>query len=200
MGALLIPRPNPFIHFAEWYRAAVAVDPQPEAAALATVGADGTPSNRLVLIRQWSPRGFEFFTNFESHKARDIAGNPRVALTWHWKAPGRQVRVEGFAERTTDAESDAYWEARPRGSQISAIASAQSEDIESRAALLAQRDAVEEQYEDIVDIPRPAYWGGIRVVPLAVEFWQHEDDRYHQRLEYRRAVVGSPWSATLLQP
>ncbi|MDA0815456.1 MAG: pyridoxamine 5'-phosphate oxidase [Chloroflexi bacterium] len=200
MTSPLVPRPNPFMHFAEWYRTAQALDPQPEAAALATVGADGAPSNRLVLVRQWSIRGFEFFTNLESRKARDLATETRVALTWHWKPPGRQVRVEGLAERTSDEESDAYWRSRPRGSQISAIASAQSMDIEGRVALLVQRDAVEARYAGVAAIPRPAYWGGIRVVPLVVEFWQHEDDRYHQRLMYERAGVGLPWSIRLLQP
>lgn len=200
MTSPLVPWPSPFMHFAEWYRTAQALDPQPEAAALATVGADGAPSNRLVLVRQWSTRGFEFFTDFESRKARDLAVNGQAALTWHWKPPGRQVRVEGLAERVTPEESDAYWRSRPRGSQISAIASAQSEDIESRAVLLARRDVIEERYRDVTAIPRPSNWGGIRVVPLVVEFWQHEDDRYHQRLMYERAGVGLPWSSHLLQP
>ena len=196
----MTPRPNPFIHFDEWFDAARRSDPQPEAAALATVGADGQPSNRLVLVRQWSPRGFEVFTNLRSRKALEIGGQPRVALTFHWKPLGRQVRVEGIAEPMSAAESDAYWESRPRGSRISAAASDQSEPIESRAALLAKRDALEERYPEGADVPRPPQWGGFRIVPLRVEFWQHEDDRYHQRLEYSRPTVGAPWRTAILQP
>jgi len=196
----LVPRPNPFIHFAEWYRAAQAVDPQPEAVALATVGADGAPSSRMVLVRKWTSRGFEVFTDLSSRKARDLQTNPRVALAWHWKPLGRQVRVEGVAERMSPDESDAYWRARPRGSQLSAIASSQSERIEGREALIVRRLEVEAHYQDVNPLPRPADWGGIRVVPLLVEFWQHEDDRLHQRLEYRRMAVGQPWSARILQP
>lgn len=200
MTAPLVPRPDPFIHFGEWYRAAEAADPQPEAAAFATVSAEGAPSNRLVLVRRWSARGFEVFTNLQSRKARDLAVNPRAALAWHWKSLGRQVRVEGVAEMMTSEESDAYWYGRPRGSQVSALASKQSQPIEGREALLEQRDAIELQLRDVASLPRPAGWGGLRVVPLRVEFWQHEDDRYHQRLVYRRTAVGTPWSTEFLQP
>ncbi len=200
MSALLVPRPSPFLHFAEWMRAAEVSDPQPEAAALATADADGVPSNRLVLVRRWSERGFEVFTNLQSRKAREIAVNPRAALAWHWKPLGRQVRVEGFAETMTNEESDAYWHGRPRGSQVSALASEQSQPIEGREALLERRDAIELQLRDVASLPRPAGWGGIRIVPLRVEFWQHEDDRYHQRLVYRRTAVGTPWSTEFLQP
>lgn len=199
----MTPRPNPFIHFGEWFAAARRSDPQPEAAALATVGAGGQPSNRLVLVRQWSPRGFEVFTNLRSRKATEIGQQPRAALTFHWKAGstgGRQVRIEGIAEPTSAAESDAYWESRPRGSRVSGVASDQSEPIESRAALLAKRDALEERYPDGADVPRPSHWGGFRIVPIRVEFWQHEDDRYHQRLEYTRSAVGAPWRTAILQP
>lgn len=196
----MTPRPSPFLHLEEWFAAAIRVDPQPEAAALATVGPDGQPSNRLVLVRLWDTRGFEVFTNLRSRKAREAGGQPRVALTFHWKPLGRQVRVEGVAEPMSAAESDAYWRSRPRGSRISAIASDQSEPIESREALLAARDLVEGRYAGIDEIPRPAHWGGLRVVPLRIEFWQHEENRYHQRLEYSRSSVGSPWRSQILQP
>ena len=196
----MIPRPNPFIHLDQWFAAARRADPQPEAAALATVGPDGQPSNRLVLVRQWDARGFEVFTNLRSRKALEIGEQPRVALTFHWKPLGRQVRIEGVAAPMSAAESDAYWASRPRGSRISAAASDQSEPIESRAALLAKRDALEERYPEGADVPRPPHWGGFRIVPLRVEFWQHEDDRYHQRLEYSRLAARSPWRTTILQP
>ena len=201
----MTPRPSPFIHLDEWFAAARLADPQPEAASLATVGADGQPSNRVVLVRQWDARGFEVFTNLRSRKAREVGAQPRVALTFHWKGAGpagggRQVRIEGVAEAMSASESDAYWAARPRGSQISASASDQSEPIESRAALLAKRDALEARYADGGEVPRPAHWGGFRIVPLRVEFWQHEDDRYHQRLEYSRRAVGMPWRTQILQP
>jgi len=196
----VIPRPNPFIHLDEWFAAARRADPQPEAAALATVGPDGQPSNRLVLVREWDARGFEVFTNLRSRKALEIGEQPRVALTFHWKPLGRQVRIEGVAEPMSAAESDAYWASRPRGSRISAAISDQSEPIESRAALLAKRDALEERYPEGADVPRPPHWGGFRIVPLRVEFWQHEDDRYHQRLEYSRSAARSPWRTTILQP
>lgn len=210
----MTPRPTPFIHLDEWFRQARRSDPQPEAAALATVSADGQPSNRLVLVRQWNERGFEVFTNLRSRKAVEVGVQPRVALTFHWKGdeslggsgrggsgrPGRQVRIEGIAEAMSAAESDAYWTTRPRGSRISAIASDQSEPIESREALLAKRDALEERYAGIEEIPRPAHWGGFRIVPLRVEFWQHEDNRYHQRLEYARRAMGMPWRTQILQP
>jgi pyridoxamine 5'-phosphate oxidase len=140
------------------------------------------------------------FTNLRSRKALEIGGQPRVALTFHWKLIGRQVRVEGVAEPMSAAESDAYWESRPRGSRISASASDQSEPIESRAALLAKRDALEERYPEGADVPRPPHWSGFRIVPLRVEFWQHEDDRYHQRLEYSRSALLAPWRTAILQP
>lgn len=196
----MIPRPSPFVHFDEWFAAARVVDPQPEAAALATVGRDGQPSNRMVLVRRWSGRGFEVFTDLRSPKALDIGDEPRVALTFHWKPLGRQVRIEGVAAPMSAAESDAYWASRPRGSRLSAMASDQSEPIESRAALLAKRDALGQRYASTAEVPRPAHWGGFRIAPLRVEFWEHEDDRFHQRLEYRRSAVGAPWRTAILQP
>ena len=196
----MTPRPNPFLHLEEWFAAARREDPQPEAAALATVGAEGQPANRLVLVRLWDTRGFEVFTNLRSRKAHELGDEPKAALTFHWKPLGRQVRIEGFTEAMSAAESDAYWASRPRGSRISAIASDQSEPIESRDALLAKRDLVEERYEGVDDIPRPAHWGGFRIVPLRIDLWQHEDNRYHQRLEYSRSAVGRPWRSQVLQP
>ncbi len=196
----MTPRADPFAHLDEWYAVAREADSQPEAAAFATVDADGQPSNRMVLVRRWDARGFEVFTNLRSPKARDVAGQPRAALTFHWKPLGRQVRIEGVMEPMSAAESDAYWDTRPRGSRISALASDQSEVIESRAALLAKRDALEGRYPGETPVPRPEHWGGLRLAPLRVEFWQHEDDRFHQRLEYARASLDAPWRTAILQP
>lgn len=197
----MTPRPDPFAHLDEWYADARANEPQPEAAALATVGADGKPSNRVVLVRRWDARGFEVFTNLRSPKARDVQEHPMAALVFHWKSAGhggRQVRIEGTVEAMSAAESDAYWATRSRGSRLSALASDQSEPIESREALLARRDALEQRYPDGAEVPRPAHWGGLRLVPVRFEFWQHEDDRFHQRLEYRRIAGG--WETAILQP
>jgi pyridoxamine 5'-phosphate oxidase len=200
VSAPLVPRPGPFEHFAEWFAAARAADPQPEAVTFATVGVGGTPSARLVLVRHWDARGFEVYTNLRSRKAREALEQPRAALTWHWKSLGRQVRVEGIVEQVRAADADAYWATRPRGARLSALASDQSEAILDRQALLEQRDAAEARYAGVDDVPRPEHWGGVRVVPLVVEFWHHEDDRYHQRLEYRRSAPGAPWAARFLQP
>ena len=195
------PRPDPFAHLDEWYAEARASEPQPEAAALATVRADGQPSNRSVLVRRWDEWGFEVFKNLQSRKAHEVAAHPAAALVFHWKAAGhggRQVRIEGAVEPMSDAESDAYWATRPRGSQISALASEQSQPVADRATLLARRDALEAEYPEGVPVPRPGHWGGLRLVPARFEFWQHEDDRFHQRLAYERRLGG--WETTILQP
>ncbi|MQC17966.1 MAG: pyridoxamine 5'-phosphate oxidase [Chloroflexi bacterium] len=197
----MTPRPDPFAHLDEWFAEAQATELQPEAAALATVGADGQPSNRIVLVRRWDERGFEVFTNLRSRKAREVEAHPAAAVVFHWKAAGhggRQVRIEGAIEPMSDAESDAYWATRPRGSQISALASDQSQSVADRPTLLARRDALEGEYPEGVRVPRPEHWGGLRLVPVRFEFWQHEDDRFHQRLAYERRL--GVWETTILQP
>ncbi len=197
----MTPRSDPFAHLDEWYAEARGSEPQPEAAALATVGADGQPSNRIVLVRRWDERGLEVFTDLQSRKARELRAHPGAALVFHWKAAGhggRQVRIEGHVEPMSAAESDAYWATRPRGSQISALASEQSEPVENRETLLARRDALEARYPDGGGVPRPAHWGGLRLAPVRFEFWQHEDDRFHQRLAYERQPDG--WTTAILQP
>lgn len=196
----MIAHETPFAHFDAWFADARGADPQPEAAALASADGRGRPSNRLVLVRNWSERGWEVHTNLESRKGRELLSRPWAALTWHWKPLGRQVRVEGMVERMADEESDAYWRARPRESQVSAVASDQSEPIADRAALERRRQDVARAYPDGVEVPRPVDWGGLRVVPLRVEFWQHADDRFHDRLEYTRDAVGEPWRTRVLQP
>jgi pyridoxamine 5'-phosphate oxidase len=158
--------------------------------ALATAGADGRPSVRMVLLKGADDRGFTFFSNYESRKGRDLAANPRAALLYH--RPGIQVRVEGPVERVSTAESDAYWETRPPASRRSAAASRQSQPIESREELEA---AVAAQP---AEPPRPASWGGYRLVPESYEFWRHRDDRLHERHLFRRR--GDEWEVVLLQP
>jgi pyridoxamine 5'-phosphate oxidase len=158
--------------------------------ALATASLDGAPSVRMVLLKEADERGFVFFTNYESRKGRELAENPQAALLFH--LPGRQVRVEGDVVRLPAAESDAYWTTRPLGSRVGAVASRQS-------AVLASRDELERRVAEVEgDPPRPDFWGGYRLVPHTVEFWEHRDDRLHERLRYRRA--GDAWVSELLYP
>jgi pyridoxamine 5'-phosphate oxidase len=166
-------------------------------AALATVTADGQPAVRFVLVKHVDTRGFVFFTNYASPKARHLAVNPRAALAFHWAALGQQVRVEGRVERVAEIESDAYFSTRPRGSQLGAWASTQSESIGSRAELDAKLAEVEARFAD-TQIPRPAHWGGFRLVPDSIEFWCNRDDRLHDRFRFTRTAEG--WSCTRLQP
>jgi pyridoxamine 5'-phosphate oxidase len=193
--------PDPFVQFDRWF--AVVRDrtaPDPEAVVLATVDPDGRPSVRNVLLRGLDPEGFVFFTNYESRKARAIAHESNVALLFSWVAVGRQVIVEGRADRLTVAESDAYWATRPRGSQLGALASPQSQVVSSRAELDALYAAAAAAHEGR-DIPRPVRWGGFRVRPDTFELWQGREDRLHDRLRYRRSASSpSGWSIERLAP
>ena len=165
-----------------------------EVIALATASAEGVPSVRMVLLKAADERGLLFFTSYEGRKGQELTENPRAAVLVH--IPGRQIRVEGRVEKIPEAESDAYWTTRPRGSQVAASISNQSEPVESRAELerrFAEFDAVHPG-----DIPRPAHWGGYRLVPDAYEFWEHRDNRLHDRIRYRRA--GDSWTIERLQP
>jgi pyridoxamine 5'-phosphate oxidase len=166
-----------------------AVD-QPVSMALATASADGAPSLRMVLLKEVDERGFVFFTNYGSRKGRELAANPYAALLFH--LPGRQIRVEGEVARLPAAESDAYWAVRPPGSRVGAVASRQSEVLGSREELERRVAAVEP------DPPRPDFWGGFRLTPHTVEFWEHRDDRLHDRVRHRR--VGDRWVSELLYP
>jgi pyridoxamine 5'-phosphate oxidase len=166
-------------------------------AALATADANAVPDVRFVLVKQADERGFVFFTNYESRKASDLRDNPRAALAFHWAKLGEQVRVQGLVEVVSDVESDAYFASRPRGSQLGAWASSQSRSIDSRAALDAKLEAVARRF-DAQLIPRPAYWGGFRVVPDSIEFWQNRNDRLHDRFRFTRTPSG--WSCQRLQP
>jgi pyridoxamine 5'-phosphate oxidase len=190
---------DPVTQFRRWHGAATALPvPEPDAMVVATARSDGAPSARVVLLRGIDERGFVFYTGYDSRKGRDLAENARAALVFHWPDAHRQVRVIGVVERVGEDESDAYWFSRPRASRISAWASSQSEPIESRAALEASADEVAARFEG-GEVPRPPNWGGYRVVPDEVEFWQHRDDRLHDRLRYRRRGDGT-WTVERLQP
>jgi pyridoxamine 5'-phosphate oxidase len=177
---------NPLDQFADWFDAAG----RDERFALATATRDGRPSVRMLLLKSYDDRGFLFFSGYESRKGRELAENPRGALLFHW--PGRQIRIEGPVERVDEAESDTYWETRPAASRRSAAASRQSEPIESREELEARVAAVPEEP------PRPPSWGGYRLVPEAIEFWEHRNDRLHGRHRWTRTADG--WRVVRLQP
>jgi pyridoxamine 5'-phosphate oxidase len=183
--------PDPISQFQAWHADAGS----PAEVAVATASADGVPSVRMVLLKVADERGFAFFTNYGSAKARDLVANPRAALLFFW-APHRQVRVAGPAALVDPEESDAYWRSRPRGSQLGAWASHQSEVIADRAQLEARLTEATERFPG--DVPRPPFWGGFRVAPETVEFWHHRDDRLHDRLRYRRSEGG--WVIERLSP
>jgi pyridoxamine 5'-phosphate oxidase len=189
---------DPFRQFDSWFAdAARAGVRSPEAAAVATASADGVPSVRMVLVKQTGEQGFVFFTNYASRKGSELAANPRAALLFHWDPLGRQVRIEGPVERLSAEDSAAYVHTRARGSQLSAIASPQSrpvadrEELERRVAELAASHEGEE-------LPVPDFWGGFRVLPERFEFWQHREDRLHDRLVYTRE--GGGWVIERLAP
>lgn len=189
---------DPFVQFETWYEEAKALEPTlPEAATLATATADGRPAARMVLVRQFDGDGFVFFTNRESRKADELAENPRAALLYHWKSSNRQVRIEGKVEPVSDAVSKAYFDSRPRGSQLSAWASPQSEEVPNRAFLENRVAELEGEYPN--EVPLPPFWGGYRVVPNQFEFWISQDDRLHDRFVYSLADDGA-WRQSLLAP
>ena len=166
--------------------------------ALATATPDGSPSVRMVLLKQFDERGLVFFSHYASRKGQELEANPRGALLFHWSPLGRQVRVEGTVERVSEAESDAYFATRPRGAQLGALASRQSEPLESRTELDARLAEVEAGVGGD-PVPRPPTWGGFRLVPAAWEFWQHRDSRLHDRFRYERDSSGG-WRIERLFP
>jgi pyridoxamine 5'-phosphate oxidase len=190
--------PDPHRQFAVWLEAARdAGVHEPEAMTLATASADGAPSARMVLLRGHGPDGFALFTNYRSRKARDLDANPRAALVFHWDSLGRQIRVEGTVARMAASESDAYFATRPRGSRIGAWASPQSTPIADRDTLERTAAEVGRRFGD-GQIPRPDHWGGYRLTATAFEFWQHGQDRLHDRFRYLPA--GGGWSIERLAP
>ncbi len=194
---------DPLEQFRRWYDEAPAVVVTPEAMALATASADGSPSVRMVLLKSFDERGLVFFSHYTSRKGRELEANPRAALLFHWSVLGRQVRVEGSVVRLGEEESDAYFATRPREAQIGAVASAQSEPLDSRA-VLEERLADLERELSGGTVPRPRTWGGYLVVPDAWEFWQHRDNRLHDRFRYdffrREPDSGGGWTIERLFP
>ena len=169
----------------------------PQAVALATATADGAPSVRMVLLKGADERGFVFFTGYVSRKAAELDANPRAALLFHWDALGRQVRIEGRVARVAGQESDAYFATRPRGAQLAAAASQQSSVLRDRAEIDNRVAELAREHEGS-NVRRPDHWGGYRLVPETYEFWQHRDDRLHDRLRYRRA--NGAWVVERLSP
>jgi pyridoxamine 5'-phosphate oxidase len=183
--------------FERWLGDAVGEVDEPNAMIVATADRQGRPSARTILLKAVDERGFVFFTNLWSRKGRELAANPRAALVFPWLDVRRQVIVEGVVEPVAEEESDAYFATRPREARISAHASPQSEVLDSREALKRRRDEAAARFAD--DVPRPEHWGGLRVVPEAVEFWQGRANRLHDRLRYRRDEGGA-WVVERLAP
>jgi pyridoxamine 5'-phosphate oxidase len=193
-------KPDPLTIFGTWLEEAGNSEPNdPSAMSLATVGPDGTPAVRMVLLKQFDAEGFVFYTNHESRKGRNLLAHPKAALLFHWKSLRRQVRLEGPVAPTTAAEADAYFASRDRRSQIGAWASEQSRPLESRFAL-EKRVAEFGARHLLGKVPRPPHWSGFRLQPLLIEFWQDGAFRLHDRLEYRRAAAGQPWTTRTLYP
>jgi len=190
-------RSDPLEQFGLWFQQALdAQVPEPNAMTLCTVGPDQRPSSRIVLVKGFDARGLVWYTNYDSRKGRELAAHPWAALQFHWVELERVVRIEGRVERTTEAESDAYFQSRPLDSRLGAWASPQSEVIGSRAVLVA--NAAKAAARFALNPPRPPHWGGFRLVPDRWEFWQGRKSRLHDRLHYR--LAGSAWVRERLAP
>jgi pyridoxamine 5'-phosphate oxidase len=189
---------DPILQFKKWFAESVrSSQSDPEAMTLSTVSADGGVSARIVLLREVDERGFVFFTNYESRKSRELTFNPRAALTFYWSSLNRQVRIEGVVERVSPQESDEYFQTRPRGSQLGAWASPQSEMIRDRSALDQLLSEVEGRFEGQA-IPCPPFWGGLRLQPSRIEFWQGRENRLHDRILF--TLDDDQWLISRLAP
>ena len=191
---------SPFRQFDKWFREALQAEiPEPNAMTVATVAADGKPSARVVLLKGVDERGFVFYTNYESQKGRELDENPAVALVFNWLGLERQIRIEGTAEKISEAESEAYFQKRPKKSQIGAWASPQSRPIRGRDILNENTAALQEKYADSENLPRPPHWGGFRVKAERIEFWQGRSSRLHDRINYIKTAEGK-WMRERLAP
>jgi pyridoxamine 5'-phosphate oxidase len=198
--AALFAESEPFTLFERWFKEAKEKEPNdPNGMALATADAAGFPDVRMVLLKGFDAQGFVFYSNAESAKGRQIEANPRAALMFHWKSIRRQVRVRGLVERVSDQEADAYFQSRDRGARLGAWASQQSRPLADRLAL-EKRIAEFAAKFGLGEVPRPEYWRGWRVVPLAMEFWRDRPFRLHDRLVFTRAAPGEPWAKARLYP
>jgi pyridoxamine 5'-phosphate oxidase len=191
--------PNPVIQFKKWFEQALAAQiPEPNAMTLATATPDGKPSARMVLLKDFDEQGFVLFTNYNSHKGQELAANPQAALVFWWAELERQVRIVGTVEKISPQQSDSYFEMRPPNSRLGAWASNQSQVIVSREVLEQQLEEFQRQYEN-QEVPRPPHWGGYRVIPTEIEFWQGRPSRLHDRLLYTR-WDNSSWKIERLSP
>lgn len=188
---------NPFEQFQLWFAEASGLMDEREAVALATASLEGAPSVRMVLMRHHDGRSFGWYSNYDSRKGSELAANPCAALLWYCEPLGRQIRIEGDVETMSDAESDAYFATRHRGSQLGAHASHQSHFLASREELEARVEEFGALYEGR-DVPRPSFWGGYRLIPTRFEFWQHREDRLHDRIVY--LPDGSSWTRERQSP
>ncbi len=196
----IAPADEPIALFKDWFEEAKAREPNdPEAMALATVDAGGLPNVRMVLLKGVDHNGFVFYTNLESAKGEELAGNPQAGLCFHWKSLRRQVRVRGTVMPVSDAEADAYFKTRAKDSQIGAWASRQSRPLEGRFALEREVARFAAKYA-LQSVPRPPHWSGFRLQPLAIEFWRNRPFRLHERLLYARDSLDSPWVTSRLFP
>ena len=191
--------PNPFQQFQKWFDQALAAQlTEPNAMTLATATQSGKPSARMVLLKDFDERGFVFYTNYKSRKGQELAENPQAALVFWWAELERQVRISGQVEKLSNQESDEYFHSRPFSSRLGAWASAQSQVISDRVVLELRLQELQTEYEN-KDVPRPPHWGGFRVIPTVIEFWQGRPNRLHDRLDYRRLNDGR-WLIERLSP